>query len=177
MHNKSAKLNRREFLYYLGGASIALLVVGAGAGLAQYMNSVPNDRQVGSGSDSHTFEVDLKSIRNSDKSPFAFPASLAWLVSVPDGLMALYGKCVFDGVLVKWVAPNHRFECSACGSKYYFDGDWIEGPANRGLDKLAIYVKYANGNASTPSDGSPISIDDAEKIVLDSQGKIRGELH
>ncbi|MFP5309763.1 MAG: ubiquinol-cytochrome c reductase iron-sulfur subunit [Actinomycetes bacterium] len=92
----------------------------------------------------------------SEKAPFAFPAGrmyvVAWDPSEPgaeeaygtdhaiidgnNGLMALYQKCVHLGCRVPWCQSSQWFECPCHGSKYNKWGEWMGGPAARGLDRF-----------------------------------------
>ncbi len=101
----------------------------------------------------------LEEIR-SEQAPFAFPAGrlyvVTWDPSVPGakeaygedhptlddktGLMALYQKCVHLGCRVPWCQPSQWFECPCHGSKYNRWGEWMGGPAPRGLDRFPSEV-------------------------------------
>ncbi|HEX2027063.1 MAG TPA: Rieske 2Fe-2S domain-containing protein [Nitriliruptorales bacterium] len=52
------------------------------------------------------------------------------------GLMALYQKCVHLGCRVPWCQSSQWFECPCHGSKYNRWGEWVGGPAPRGLDRF-----------------------------------------
>ncbi|MEO8611213.1 MAG: Rieske 2Fe-2S domain-containing protein [Chloroflexota bacterium] len=170
------KPNRREFFYYLGGASLMLLGAGSIGVLARFLNPPQTNT-----SQHKIFEVDLTKIPEVGKWPVAFPAGRYWLVHVDEGLIALYGACSFmrglmrEGCLPKWVPTNNRFECPCCGSKYQLDGTWIEGPAQRGLDRYFIEVTTPNGVITTPPDGAPVNIEGATKIVVDTNRLIYGQ--
>jgi Rieske Fe-S protein len=80
-----------------------------------------------------------------------------------------------EGKLPKWVPINHRFECPGCGSKYHLDGTYIEGPTQRGLDRFVVEVTTPNGIYTTPPDGSPVNIEGATQIVVDTNRVIYGQ--
>ncbi len=93
---------------------------------------------------------------NSTRAPVAYPAGRLYLVTwdpaVPGaqeqygeeharldggaGLMALYQKCVHLGCRVPWCQSSQWFECPCHGSKYNKWGEWVSGPAPRGLDRF-----------------------------------------
>lgn len=93
---------------------------------------------------------------NAERAPFAYPAGrlyvVAWDPGVPGaeeaygeqnqarvgnvGLMALYQKCVHLGCRVPWCQSSQWFECPCHGSKYNKWGEWMGGPAPRGLDRF-----------------------------------------
>jgi cytochrome b6-f complex iron-sulfur subunit len=79
-----------------------------------------------------------------------------YLSHVPDGLLALYWKCVHLGCTVPW-KPNEKFEgnsgvfhCPCHGSTYLRTGENVTGPAQRPLDIMAIEI---SGNTITVDTG------------------------
>ncbi|MDP8960984.1 MAG: Rieske 2Fe-2S domain-containing protein [Actinomycetota bacterium] len=91
------------------------------------------------------------------RTPFAYPAGrlyvVAWDPTLPGAmeaygeehkavvsptlaLMALYQKCVHLGCRVPWCQSSQWFECPCHGSKYNKWGEWVGGPAPRGLDRF-----------------------------------------
>ncbi|WP_052664862.1 ubiquinol-cytochrome c reductase iron-sulfur subunit [Nitriliruptor alkaliphilus] len=66
------------------------------------------------------------------------------------GLMALYTqRCVHLGCAVPWCQTSQWWECPCHGSRYNRLGEWVRGPAPRGLDRYAS------------------SIDDAGTLIVD----------
>lgn len=154
-------VERRTFLRYsLIGATAAGLG-GFGAGVLGFL--WPN-LSGGFGADiplpSPADEL-LKVIKE-EKAPFAYPAGrmyiVAWDASVPgaeeaygadhgvgmegnERLMALYQKCVHLGCRVPWCQTSQWFECPCHGSKYNKWGEWVGGPAPRGLDRFPSRVE------------------------------------
>jgi len=59
------------------------------------------------------------------------------------GLMALYQKCVHLGCRVPWCQSSQWYECPCHGSKYNKWGEWVSGPAGRGLDRFPSQVNEA----------------------------------
>ena len=171
------KPNRREFLYYLSGASLALLGAGSVGVLARFLNPPLRGAKDG------IFQVDLTTIPQVNTKAVAFPPGRYWLTQVDGGLLALSGVCTFlikgtlaEGCLPKWVPTNNRFECPCCGSKYRLDGAYIEGPSQRGLDRFMIEVTTPNGIITTPPDGAPVSIEGARQILVDTNRLIYGQI-
>lgn len=91
-----------------------------------------------------------------DRGPFAYPAGRMWLtaydaaldadgvytdVVASGGIMALYHTCVHLGCRVPWSVGPQRFQCPCHGSNYNFWGEYILGPAPRGLDRFATRVE------------------------------------
>ena len=77
-------------------------------------------------------------------SPTAFPADSATYVSegrlyvtnTGTQMFALSQKCPHLGCKVPWCASSGRFECACHGSVFDIGGEWIEGPAPRGMDRI-----------------------------------------
>jgi cytochrome b6-f complex iron-sulfur subunit len=136
------RINRREFLFYLGGASMALFSAGTCAVVYQVAQPRTDFRDR---PDSFGFEPTRLHPR-SDTPFFFFPEAQAWLIPDKSGLLALSAKCtVSRQCLVKWVDINRRFECPCSGSKFQLDGTYISGPAPRNLDRFILHVETSNG--------------------------------
>lgn len=65
------------------------------------------------------------------------------------GLMALYQKCVHLGCKVPWCQSSQWFECPCHGSKYNKWGEWMGGPAPRGLDRFPSTIEDGQFVANT----------------------------
>ena len=59
-------------------------------------------------------------------------------------LVALYRKCVHLGCSPPFCATSYLFECPCHGSKYRLDGEYLSGPAPRGLDRFPIAIEGGN---------------------------------
>jgi cytochrome b6-f complex iron-sulfur subunit len=170
------KPNRREFLYYVGGASLALLTAGSCGALVRFMNPPLRGEEGG------FYEVDLDLIPKINANPVGMRDGRYWLVNIDGGLLALSGVCSFmigsrpEGSLPKWVPTNQRFECPGCGSKYELDGTHIEGPAQRSLHRFTVEVTTPDGRLTTPSDGSPVNIIGSTHIIVDTNRIIYGQV-
>jgi cytochrome b6-f complex iron-sulfur subunit len=154
------KPSRREFLYYVWGASITLALGGTAAGIAwsgEIVTIAPEN---------------LPFI----ESLLSFPASRFHLAHTDsDELIALSSECTFRRVgvcLVKWVPINYRFECPCCGSKFELNGKYIEDIAPRSLDRFSMTVAFADDTtASTNEAGDPIAINGREiaSVTVDTR--------
>ena len=150
-------LTRREFLYYIWGASIALFALEL-TGLTVWF-LLPRFK-AGTFGGVFTLPVDL--IPDSNNPPENFPDGRFWLVQVdtqePNELMcetvgdggqivgaaAIYKVCTHLGCIYAWVDANDRFECPCHGSKYRLDGRRITGPAPRNLDRFKMIALDEN---------------------------------
>jgi hypothetical protein len=64
----------------------------------------------------------------------------AYVVATPEGLIGLLAKSPQMGEPVKYCASSGWFEDAAHGSKFDSLGDYVLGPAPRGLDRLDVRV-------------------------------------
>ncbi len=166
--------NRREFLYYIWGASIVLLMGEAGAGLIWFIFPRFKEGEFGG-----IFTINPSEVPEAGGAPVSVPAGRFHIShTVNDDLVILYGVCTHLGCLPKWVDTNNRFECPCHGSKYERDGTYIEGPAPRSLDRFNTTVTFADGTVETTADfaGDPIPLQ-GRKIVsisVDTGNRIMG---
>jgi cytochrome b6-f complex iron-sulfur subunit len=166
--------SRREFLYYIWGASIVLLLGEATAGLVWFM--LPRFKE---GTFGGIFKFDPTRLPASpDVAPVSEPAGRFHVSYVSQGIVVLYGVCPHLGCLPKWVDTNHRFECPCHGSKYQIDGTYIEGPAPRGLDRFVTTISFKDGSATTmDAAGDPIplgghTVEDIVEIAINTGNRI-----
>jgi len=168
--------SRREFLYYIWGASMALLLGQTSAGLIWF--AFPRFKE---GEFGGTFAFNPEELPAAGAAPVTVPSGRFHITHNADGMRALYQVCTHLGCLPKWVPTNFRFECPCHGSKFQLNGNWIEGPAPRNLDRFIATVTYADGTTvETPADGGPIPLDPEREITsiqIDTGARIVGELH
>ncbi len=177
-------INRREFLYYLLGASAAALAAGT-CGVASWF-TIPY-RTVGPRFGLFAFApsqlpspTDTPHLYlNEPIGPYA--STNFWLSNTEQDLLALQQACTADGCLFKWsqnetaVHDFAHFVCPCCGSQFTKIGAYVDGPARRNLDQFTIDVIMPNGNRHTQADGGPVDIRGATQIVVDIQKKILGK--
>ncbi len=148
--------NRREFLYYIWGASIAMLLGGSGVALIWF--ALPRFAE---GTFGGTFTLDSSRVPVPGAAPTQVPEGRFWVSNVAnEGLVVLFGVCTHLGCLPKWVSTNNRFECPCHGSKFELNGKYIEGPAPRSLDRFATTITFADGTSAISDEiGDPIPIE------------------
>ncbi len=146
---------RRSFLRY-AWLTAALGFVGAFSG-ATIAFLWPNTRGgFGAEIDVDDEETILAYIAENN-SPFPYQAGRMWVTGYDPALdtdgvyadvveegsrvMALYQKCVHLGCRVPWNDSLGRFACPCHGSNYNFWGEYILGPAPRGLDRFPTRVE------------------------------------
>ena len=193
-----APMTRREFLYYIWAASMALLTAQAGGATLWF--AYPRFK---AGEFGGIFELDLSALPAPDSGPKPFDAARFWLVNLGDkdvnderlqkyvgsepyaqqtkGVKALYKICVHLGCLYKWVPTNDRFECPCHGSKYLPSGIRVGGPARRNLDVFIVQALDANGNVIAETkptlgslEGGSIDVTGAAKLRINTGKRIVG---
>jgi len=84
------------------------------------------------------------------------------------GLRALYQKCPHLGCRVPFCQSSGRFECPCHGSVYNLIGEYVSGPAPRGMDRFGISIS-ADGrvqvNTATIVEGPPHGVLDGPTIA------------
>jgi cytochrome b6-f complex iron-sulfur subunit len=147
--------SRREFLYYIWGASIALLLGEATAGIIWF--ALPRFKE---GTFGGIFNYPPEAVPAVPGSaPVNEPVGRFWMSNAENGVVALYNVCTHLGCLPKWVDSNNRFECPCHGSKYQLNGTYIEGPAPRSLDRFRMTLTFDSGESETTNDnGDPIPL-------------------
>ncbi len=191
-------MTRREFLYYVWGASMALFMAQMGGAIVWF--ALPRFKE---GEFGGTFSVPVGSLPAPDAAPQDNPGGRFWITNVGpgrvneerwfskvgveefrspnEGIKVLYKICVHLGCLYSWVDANDRFECPCHGSKYTADGVTINGPANRNLDAFSYRFVDGAGNVlaemETDEAGNvlPLPIPDgAAELLIDTGNQIRG---
>jgi len=156
---KGGVISRREFLYYIWGASIALYAAQFSGLLIWFL--LPRFRE---GEFGGKFLVSMDDLPDVNSAPINMPAGRFWLVNLdttqpnelmkkaPDetqdiiGVAAIYKVCTHLGCIYAWTDVNNRFECPCHGSKYRLDGRRIESPAPRTLDRFRLEFLDADKN-------------------------------
>jgi cytochrome b6-f complex iron-sulfur subunit len=156
--NGSEGISRREFLYYIWGASIALVTLQTAGLLVWFL--IPRFRE---GEFGGTFTLDVNDLPEVNGAPVNFADGRFWLVNLDSqtpnelmypapedplpivGVAAIYKVCTHLGCIYSWTPANSRFECPCHGSKYRLDGRRIEAPAPRSLDRFRMEAVAADG--------------------------------
>ncbi len=156
-------ISRREFLYYIWGASI-VLVTGE-LGYLLYLFLLPRFRE---GEFGGIFKKNISVLPEVNARPTPDSEGRFWLVNLDSdqpnrrmfqntdegpikGVAAIYKVCTHLGCIYDWNAANDRFECPCHGSKYRLDGRRYQNPAPRSLDRLKIQAVDAGGNVLAES--------------------------
>ena len=169
--NAIKPINRREFLYYIWGASVALLTAGSGGLLIWF--ALPRFRE---GEFGGVFPIEAGTIPAAGAPPKRIDAGRFWLSHTDKGVVAISTVCTHLGCLYAWVTTYRRFECPCHGSKFTAEGQYIEGPAPRNLDVFAVQVVTPSGT-TVHGDGEPADVNGATEIRVDTGRKIKGKTH
>ena len=129
--------SRRDFLrggWKLGGA----LLIGA-AGYTGYEALRP----LATGAGGAKITVGTTSSFAKDTSTYV-PAGRMYVVNANNYLFALSQKCPHLGCHVPFCESSGRFECPCHGSIYDLAGEYIAGPAPRGMDRYEVTLDGQN---------------------------------
>ena len=122
-------VTRREFLNYIWGASMALLLAESTA--LTLLFTFPRFR---AGEFGGKIKQALADFPKQLGDPIANEVGKFWMVYTNKGLMAHYKICTHLGCIFKWDAAAKIFACPCHGSQFNYDGTYHAGPAPRGLD-------------------------------------------
>lgn len=146
-------VTRREFLYYIWGASMALFTLESVGLLLWFLRPKFREGEFGG-----TFTLAIDKLPSVNDNPFNFPDGRFWLVNLDGdqpnsrmyrqtddpanlkGVAAIYKVCTHLGCIYAWTPSNNRFECPCHGSKFRLDGRRIEAPAPRSLDRFKLEI-------------------------------------
>lgn len=172
-------INRREFLYYLWGVSIAVLAAGT-CGASLVWLAAGAKLRSGEQYGLYTFLPAQLPPPAADSIPRLVAAGRFWLSSTDHGMAALQPFCTRCGCRYKWQpngAPGHEFPhfiCPCCVSQFTNGGVCIAG-AMRNLDQFGVIVMTLNGTRYTPASGGPIDSHGATQIIVDIRRSILGK--
>ena len=155
---KGNGISRREFLYYIWGASLALYLAQFSGLLVWFL--IPRFRE---GEFGGLIPFDIGNLPPINGEPVNVPDGRFWIVDLDTdqandrmylaqdepnpirGVAAVYKVCTHLGCIYAWIPANNRFECPCHGSKYRLDGRRIESPAPRTLDRFRVIAFDASG--------------------------------
>ncbi len=144
-------LSRRDFLTVAWGAAGALALVETGGVVLSFFSPRVVEGEFGGVIDAgaaDTFAVG---------SVTPFTQGRFYLVRMPDGgFLALYRKCTHLGCVVPWNPAEGRFVCPCHASAFEVDGQVINPPAPRPLDRFAVTIVDGIVRVDT---GTPIQRD------------------
>jgi cytochrome b6-f complex iron-sulfur subunit len=157
-------VNRREFLTFAWLASLGLLTLNM-AGMT-FLFAMPRFKE---GEFGGIYTVGTVSdMPDVGAPPVNYPKVKLWLSNTPDGVVALYKVCTHLGCLYNWRELEIKFVCPCHGSQFEKDGDYIQGPAPRSLDRFTLQaVDPVSGEVlAESSDGSPMPLPDDPNVLI-----------
>jgi nitrite reductase/ring-hydroxylating ferredoxin subunit len=128
------KPDRRKFLDMSWKILAAGLVVEVGIASADMLKARPS-RGFGG-------VVDAGDVATFEEGTVTYFLNGRFYIARFDGsLMALYQKCPHLGCRVPFCDSSQMFECPCHGSIYNIKGEYIDGPAPRGMDRFPLEVR------------------------------------
>jgi cytochrome b6-f complex iron-sulfur subunit len=177
---QSRPLSRREFLFYVWTASLALATAGSGGAVLWF--AYPRFRE---GEFGGKFPLDMVALPEVGSDPEPYQEGRFWLVNAENGVLALYMVCTHLGCLYKWVPNSNRFICPCHTSMYTREGIKISGPTSRNLDQFVIQALDAEDNVIAETQqgnagddraaGAPLRVPDAAvKVLILTGERVKG---
>lgn len=173
-------MNRQEFLNLTWLASLGFLVLEV-SGIS-ILFAYPRFKE-GEFGGIFTFGL-VTNLPEIGAPPANFPKVKLWLSHTEGGVIALYKVCPHLGCLYAWSDQEFKFICPCHGSQYKHNGDYIQGPAPRSLDRFALQI--VDGSTGeilfTNADGDfgPIDMSqfpETAVVQIDTGDKDLGEVH
>lgn len=173
-------INRREFLNFAWLASLGFFTVNM-AGMTFFF-SMPRFKE---GEFGGVFNIGSTSeLPEKGAAPANFPKVKLWLSNTDEGVSALYKVCTHLGCLYSWRDQENKFVCPCHGSQFQPNGDYIQGPAPRSLDRFVVQIVDADTGEvlaeTNPETGEPIPVppDKPNAIIrVDTGTRIPGKPH
>lgn len=166
------EMSRREFLNYAWLASLAILTLETGVVLFQF--ALP---RLGPGEFGGPVDIgSLDAMPGAEADPEPFNEAKFWWVVTESGALALYKVCTHLGCIFDWKPDQGKFICPCHGSQFERDGDYIFGPAPRGLDRFVIRAVDNNGDevARTGAAGEPLAVPAGTRLIVETGERIQG---
>ncbi|MBL8133121.1 MAG: Rieske 2Fe-2S domain-containing protein [Anaerolineae bacterium] len=128
-------VNRRDFLKIAWGAAGALALIETGGVALSFFSPRVAEGEFGGMIEAGAVD----SFPIGSVTPFT--QGRFYLVRLPDGgFLALYRKCTHLGCAVPWNPAEGRFVCPCHASAFEMDGEVINPPAPRPLDRFAVTI-------------------------------------
>ena len=169
-------INRREFLNFAWLASLGFLLVNT-AGMT-YLFAMPRFKE---GEFGGVFTIgNASELPSPGSAPVNYPKVKLWLSNTDQGVMALYKVCTHLGCLYNWNDQENKFICPCHGSQFQANGQYIQGPAPRSLDRFVVQLVDPDSEEvlAESEEGKPLPVDNPNAIVkVDTGQRVRGVNH
>ena len=168
----SLKPTRREFLNYVWGASMALVLAQTG-GIAFWF-ALPRPRAT-------TKIFSIAELPLPNEKPLSARTENAGfhLTHSERGIAAFDNHCTHHRCVFPWAEAAGIFSCPCHGSQFNLNGDYIAGPAPRALDRYGFEVWDAQGKTiAASSQGQPLPLpDNAAFVRVKTDRLFQGKWH
>lgn len=169
-------ITRRELLNYVWLGSLGVFLAEfTGVGI---LFAFPRFRE---GEFGGTFSLGAASeMPDTEAAPQANNEGKFWLVRTDEGILALYKVCTHLGCLFNWQESETKFICPCHGSQFERDGDYIQGPAPRSLDRFVVRIVDPNTGEvvaeTDPQTKGPVAAPSPDHVVrVDTGSLLRGD--
>ena len=171
------QVNRREFLNLAWLASLGFLTVNV-AGIT-YLFAMPRFEE---GEFGGLYTVGSASeLPDVNAAPQNHPKVKLWISNTDKGVTALYKVCTHLGCLYNWSDQDEIFACPCHGSQFSLDGEFIQGPAPRSLDRFVLRAVDPETNQvlAQAEIVEPLQLPDNPNAVIqvDTGLRIQGQAH
>jgi Rieske Fe-S protein len=123
------ELSRRRFLHQGGCGLLTLAALGVGADVSM----LPVRAIAGTGSAKEkAYPIPVSDGVNIDR------GASVLIVRYANHVYAFSMACPHENAAVKWLAKDHRFQCTKHDSQYKPDGVYTTGHATRNLDRFPV---------------------------------------
>src|SRR5579859_2295133 len=146
---------------------------------SQFHPSAPHDAAIDSRGIFYKASAKAYIVHLAADTQFQLPASVlgnqldaeSW-VKDGDGTywVALYQKCVHLGCKVPFRDDCHSFKCPCHGSHYNVDGEYLDGPAPRSLDRFDITFQGADLIVNTGKINNAVERPDNQTRLISTDG-------
>lgn len=168
-------VSRREFLNFAWLASLGFLSLNL-AGLT-FLFAMPRFEE---GEFGGVITVGkISELPEAGSTPLNYPKAKLWLSNTDDGITALYKVCTHLGCLYNWRDLESKFVCPCHGSQFTSEGEYIQGPAPRSLDRFVVQAVDPISGAilAESSDGEPLPAPDNPDVLIkvDTGKRVQGQ--
>ena len=163
----SSGLSRRRFLSVAWLSSLGVLAAGLWAAGVKYLMPTIKEGEFGG-----KFNLGLLSqLPPAGDAPLNHAKGRFWLVRGDNDLVALYKACTHLDCLFNWNPQEKQFICPCHGSKFSMQGQVLNGPAPRDLDRFVVQLIGPKGELLAETSPDPKSTLHLATAPADSKAK------
>jgi cytochrome b6-f complex iron-sulfur subunit len=131
--------SRRRFLSLTGCVWATAMAAPVAAGLGRFLSAAPSlepFQRIPAGR--------IHDYSEGEVSTRLFAKCQVWVVRTSLELFALHGSCPHLGCAPRWLSSERKFICPCHGSTFTIEGERLQGPASRALERVKVELG-ANG--------------------------------